>query len=493
MELLNSLFRRTPPAPHPGCALLTDASPTDAPPACGRVALWKHQRAMLRRCRCIEAYGRKLRVTRKNEATLARVSGENNNNKTSAEEIAVGVMNDPPGCGKTFVMLALMAAESDSVNLVVVPPNLHHQWVEAAARYLPPSFPRTTIVEYSQTVMLYTNRTEIFKKNRLIITTTTFVDAVSGALSRFPPLDHVIVDEVDTAISSFHLIPPCHRMWFLSASFRPSELDHLGGILNFSTSGSGADDIGGLVCRCEHAFMTQCHKQQGVEVLPATTELVAVPDGDIGLFTGVVDATTMTLLNTLDLEGAKARLLDMYKCDKVASVRALAHLYLQDLDRRAGVPGVPPKTRKSLLRKADILRERLSVGPRLEQAGIRFVNLQGGTVCRNEDALHAFRNDPAVRVLLINSVKDGCGLNLEFTTHILLLHRTSDALVDQVVGRAQRPGRTSSLKITCVFHDNEVVDDAKSSPHCLHSGSESEGEGEGELPQLSDSGPNCFE
>eukprot|EP00798_Chlamydomonas_sp_ICE-L_P025492 gene25492-11148_t len=450
-------------------ASLTDDSPTDDPPKCGRVALWKHQSAMLRRCHCIEAYGRKLRIITRN--------AEKNDKSV---EIAVGIMNDPPGCGKTFVMLALLASEPDSVNLVVVPPNLHHQWVEAAERYLPQSFPRTTIVEYSQTIMLYTDAEKVFKKNRLIITTTTFVDSISSALANHTPLDRVIVDEVDTAIYCFRHIPPCHRMWFLSASFKPSQLLHL----NFSISGV---DIGGLVCRCEHSFMTKCH---GLDVPPETT-LIRVPDGDISLFLGLHDAHTITLMNALDIDGAKARVLGLYKSDRAASVRELAILYLTNLDRLACIPGVRRRTYKSLRMRAKVLRKRLSappgpsgdsgkldafdaffrrsekdgdwdgdavkkciifsdadaifykvVEPRLDRAGIGYVTLQGGTVLKNEQAVYAYRNDPAVRVLLLNSAKDGCGLNLEVTTHILLLHRTAEALVEQVVGRAQRPGRT---------------------------------------------------
>eukprot|EP00798_Chlamydomonas_sp_ICE-L_P009688 gene9688-8516_t len=57
-------------------------------------------------CRMSQAYGRKLRIITRN--------AEKNDKSV---EIAVGIMNDPPGCGKTFVMLALLASEPNSVNL----------------------------------------------------------------------------------------------------------------------------------------------------------------------------------------------------------------------------------------------------------------------------------------------------------------------------------------------------------------------------------------
>eukprot|EP00798_Chlamydomonas_sp_ICE-L_P017302 gene17302-23611_t len=282
----------------------------------------------------------------------------------------------------------------------------------------------------------------------------------------------------------------------MSASFNPS---HLWDIFNLSTSGDDDKDIGSLLCRCEHAFMIKSQQQGLLEVPPEST-LIRVPDEDISLFLGLHDAHTKTLLNALDLDGAKARILGLYKSERADSVRDLATLYLKNLNRLASVNGVSRIERKLLQRKAKILRKRLTkssspdpssgvsgkldafdmffkcadtvkkciifsdsdaifyrvVQPRLERAGIGYVTLQGGTVRKNEQAVYAYKNDPAVRVLLLNSTKDGCGLNLEVTTHILLLHRTADALVEQVVGRAQRPGRTVRLHITCLFHKNEV-------------------------------------
>ena len=52
-----------------------------------------------------------------------------------------------------------------------------------------------------------------------------------------------------------------------------------------------------------------------------------------------------------------------------------------------------------------------------------------------------------LRVLMLNSQHYGAGLNLEFATHVITLHAISTEQYSQVVGRAQRRGRTSALQV----------------------------------------------
>ena len=59
------------------------------------------------------------------------------------------------------------------------------------------------------------------------------------------------------------------------------------------------------------------------------------------------------------------------------------------------------------------------------------------------------------QVLLLNAQHFGAGLNLQFTDDILIYHRMSKDLEKQVVGRAQRLGRTTPLNITYLCYENE--------------------------------------
>jgi hypothetical protein len=59
-----------------------------------------------------------------------------------------------------------------------------------------------------------------------------------------------------------------------------------------------------------------------------------------------------------------------------------------------------------------------------------------------------------------NSFMYGCGMNLENTTDIVLIHKIiSVSKYKQIIGRAQRPGRTSRLNIYELVHENELNND----------------------------------
>ena len=58
-------------------------------------------------------------------------------------------------------------------------------------------------------------------------------------------------------------------------------------------------------------------------------------------------------------------------------------------------------------------------------------------------------------VLLLNASHYGAGLNLEAASHVVLMHRMDADLETQVVGRAQRLGRTAPLRVVRLVHPGE--------------------------------------
>ena len=58
-------------------------------------------------------------------------------------------------------------------------------------------------------------------------------------------------------------------------------------------------------------------------------------------------------------------------------------------------------------------------------------------------------------MILANSLNFGSGLNLENTTDIIIYHKMDKDLESQVIGRAQRPGRTTSINIYKLNYENE--------------------------------------
>ena len=71
------------------------------------------------------------------------------------------------------------------------------------------------------------------------------------------------------------------------------------------------------------------------------------------------------------------------------------------------------------------------------------------------------KNDASdsIQMLLLNSRFFGSGMNLENTTDIIIYHNMNDGLNKQIIGRAQRPGRTTQLNVWRLCNQNETNKD----------------------------------
>ena len=97
----------------------------------------------------------------------------------------------------------------------------------------------------------------------------------------------------------------------------------------------------------------------------------------------------------------------------------------------------------------------LPLYPILEQLGIQHMYLKGnGNVIKC--MIDKYKNTN-LDVLLINSRHNGCGLNLENTTDVIMFHKFDTQIEQQVIGRAHRLGRTEPLNIWYFLHANECV------------------------------------
>jgi hypothetical protein len=77
-----------------------------------------------------------------------------------------------------------------------------------------------------------------------------------------------------------------------------------------------------------------------------------------------------------------------------------------------------------------------------------------GTTCQVQKTLDDFK-DGKIRVIMLNAKFFGAGMNLQIATHVVLYHRFESDLEEQVIGRAQRLGRTDPLNVIYLIHDNE--------------------------------------
>lgn len=99
---------------------------------------------------------------------------------------------------------------------------------------------------------------------------------------------------------------------------------------------------------------------------------------------------------------------------------------------------------------------------RIRDVGIHCELLQG--TAAHVDKLRKQFQDGKLRVLCMNSRHVGAGINLESATHIILYHRMSADMEQQMIGRAIRFERTKAVHVIHLAHEGEVLGSA-TPPH----------------------------
>lgn len=87
--------------------------------------------------------------------------------------------------------------------------------------------------------------------------------------------------------------------------------------------------------------------------------------------------------------------------------------------------------------------------------GIYFGDLDGGNIKDMDHILYAYKKGN-MKVLLTDSSMFSCGMNLENTTDIIFIHKMEALKETQVIGRAQRYGRTGVLRIWRLGYKSEI-------------------------------------
>lgn len=96
----------------------------------------------------------------------------------------------------------------------------------------------------------------------------------------------------------------------------------------------------------------------------------------------------------------------------------------------------------------------------LSEFNLKYFMIKGSSssISKNIDNYKSTdqHNINKIDVLLLNSNHCGSGINLENTSDLVIYHDMTDSKITQVIGRAQRPGRTSKLNIWRLLNDYEV-------------------------------------
>jgi len=100
----------------------------------------------------------------------------------------------------------------------------------------------------------------------------------------------------------------------------------------------------------------------------------------------------------------------------------------------------------------DIFRQ---IATLLDGKGVRF-DLVKGTANQREKIIHNYTNGDT-KVLILNSRKNGAGINLQCTTDIVLWHEMPEDIRRQAIGRALRYGLKHALTVHNLFKKDDLA------------------------------------
>jgi SNF2 family DNA or RNA helicase len=83
------------------------------------------------------------------------------------------------------------------------------------------------------------------------------------------------------------------------------------------------------------------------------------------------------------------------------------------------------------------------------------MELDGGNIKDLDTIFDSFKQDPDIKILLIDNASFGVGINIEYATDIIFFNKTEHAMKEQIIGRAQRFGRTNKLQVWELGYKNE--------------------------------------
>ncbi len=152
------------------------------------------------------------------QAMLAKVADLE---RAASKRKAVGVMKDPPGTGKSYVVLAMILAEKRALgrtqNLFVLPENLCKQWMTYITQYSR-ELTYKTFTQYGDITALYFKQ-DILHEFDILITTSGYYMTIAQTMQHMNlTLNRVVLDEIDSISFFTQTHIPTRFTWLISAS-----------------------------------------------------------------------------------------------------------------------------------------------------------------------------------------------------------------------------------------------------------------------------------
>lgn len=485
-------------------SILTDKSLRDPTPTDNTIKLWSHQEAMLHRIRYIEKAGY-LCKTQHTEASIMRYMDKKEAPKSY--DVCLGVMNDPPGSGKTYAILTHIRTDTmPGPTIIIVPQNIYGQWRESIEQIFKSQLNKCKFSSSYADIMGMYGNPESITRYKVILLLDSFAESYLKVLNDNEiSVCRIIIDEIDIMDKFVCSSVKTKFVWLMSASYKGQK--RLGPYY--------IGDHTQVICKCDAEFV-----QKSLNLPKVKSQTIECNDDHIQLFKDIVDDKQMKALNAGD-HTILNRIMNKSGLITPVLYKDIAGKYAEYLLQKADLlPDVEKELEKFVIKddltekEYNILRDRVLMLKRfknnatmlesrrkmltdtflhncketnlegefidkmeldrtskwlifndngnvlvryqelLMKRDIKAVMLDGGNHKLIEKTLKDYK-EGNVQVLLLNSMIEGAGMNLENTTHLLFMHKTEEKFIEQVMGRAQRYGRKDPLNVIMLFNKHE--------------------------------------
>lgn len=288
-----------------------------------KIKLWPHQEAMLAKCKEIESNPHLAEpIVRSADRYMEK------KHIPDLSSVAIGVMNDPPGSGKTFAILSLIADDpKPGINIIIVPQNIYTQWESAVkAIFGPidkPSLPYLCCNNYGIISQLYMEP-DAFNDFNVILMNDIYADNLAITLNdNNIKVKRFIVDEIDSVQKRMFNPIQAKHVWLLSASFVHNDYFTIGPYKILSK------DMPHIICKCDPDFVAE-----HFGMCEPSGELIWCQDNDILLFKDLVKDEVITSLNAGDVRPLLKSMYKVYPPEK-RGLKDLAEARMNELKERA--------------------------------------------------------------------------------------------------------------------------------------------------------------
>lgn len=430
------------------------------------IVLWIHQKAMLYRIARIEKIGYLCRTV------------VNKTTKSVSSKVCLGIMNDPPGSGKTYaILMHVLLDTSSKATVIISPQNIYMQW-KNAIKLIFNNSPNCLFSESYADILNIYGHCDVVNSYKVILLQDTFAESYLKVLNENRiRIRRIIIDESDIMDKYVHSHIDTDFVWLISATYS-----------NQTIFGSYViEDYRKVICKCSERFV-----ELSIVLPEIIFSTIYCDDLHIQLFKDIIGDKILTELHKCD-HNILNRNLNISGNITPADYVTIAKKYTEYLSYEKSIV---LKNRIELFNETNetnvnmcnnykeayfetiiipmilntsdstndldtkwlVFNENDNVLIKYQRIldSNRIVSrmLDGGNYINIDRIINEYKYGN-IQVLLLNSVYDGYGINLENTTHLLFMHKTNELYKKQLIGRAQRFGRLSQLTVITMLNKSE--------------------------------------